>query len=92
MAGKENHITKREIKTNKMEWTLENPREGLKDVFINSTFRGKYLLYVSFGWSTSSKPIDDYPFQSDSAAKRYFSTHYQSPRLGHEKPKWVKRS
>ncbi len=73
-----------------MEWTLENPREGVKDVFINETFSGKYLLYVSFAWSTSSKPVDNYMFPSDSAAKRYFATNYQSKKTGFEKPKWIR--
>ena len=74
-----------------MDWILSNPREGVKDVFINESFGGKHLLYVSFSWSTSSRAVDDYPFPSDSAAKRYFSTNYQSVKNGHEKPVWIKK-
>ena len=74
-----------------MDWTLKNPREGVKDVFINESLGGKYLLYVSFDWSTASRPINDYMFPSDSAAKRYFSTNYQSKKSGYDKPIWIKR-
>jgi hypothetical protein len=73
-----------------MDWILENPREGIIEAFVNHSFGGKYFLYVRFGWSTSLKPLDNYLFPSDSAAKRYYSTHYQSIKSGYEKPKWKK--
>jgi len=74
-----------------MDWILENPRKGLRKAHIDSTFGGKYFLYADWDWKTKSEPVDGYMFPSDSAAKRYFSTHYQSVRLGHEKPKWIER-
>lgn len=74
-----------------MDWTLTNPRKDIKEVFINTSHAGQHLLYVHWSWSGSAKPVSDYPFKSDSAAKRYYATHYQSKRLGLENPKWVKK-
>lgn len=75
-----------------MEWRLENPREGISDVSIMKTFGGKYFLYLRHSWQSSVRAIDDYPFPSDSAAKRYYSTHYQSLKSGHAKPKWIEEN
>lgn len=73
-----------------MEWRLENPREGIDDAFIMTTFGGKSLLYVKHKWMATAKSEDGYAFPSDSAAKRYYGRNYQSIKSGQEKPKWVK--
>lgn len=79
-----------EVKSINMDWILENPREGIRKVIISQSIRGKYLLIIEWNWSTKLKPLDDYLFPSDSAAKRYYSTNYQSKSRGSEKPKWIK--
>ena len=74
-----------------MEWKLTNPRNGIHDVTITKTIGGRYFLNLRYSWMAAPEPVDGYMFPSDSAAKRHYSTYYQSfKKNGQEKPRWKK--
>lgn len=74
-------------------YILKNPREGLKSASINVFYiDGKECadIGIEWDWAARQKSLGHY-FKGLTAAKRYFSTHYQSKKHNFDKPIWEKQ-
>lgn len=69
------------------DYKLLNPKDSVESAYIYSCPHG-YQLAVRYKAFISKS--DPYLFKTDVAAKKYYSTRYQSVKYGLEKPKWEK--